>query len=275
MRQALFAVMLVAASFAGGAVVNGPGLRWAQNMVLGRMGLEEDGDADKEKHVGGGLDDGVPFHAIPPLAVEPSVIAPGPAVIEPKARADDAAAAVEPGALPGLPPVPETATADTAAPPTRPPIQTPAPALVPAPAVVESPAPLTTSRERDRAALDLASATSAPERDSGRGDTTIRPVSLASAADVPSTAPPQDAAKGEPTDWAGVRKALRDLGVSRYGTDGAPIGRVRFHCVIPLAGRRAVGQHFEAEGDDDLEAARAALRRVVLWRAAEGPKHTP
>ena len=31
MRQALFAVLLVAASFAGGAVVNGPGLRWAQD----------------------------------------------------------------------------------------------------------------------------------------------------------------------------------------------------------------------------------------------------
>ena len=30
MRKALFAVVLVAASFGGGAAVNGPGLRWAQ-----------------------------------------------------------------------------------------------------------------------------------------------------------------------------------------------------------------------------------------------------
>src|SRR5262249_60778117 len=77
-----------------------------------------------------------------------------------------------------------------------------------------------------------------------------------------ATGPPND-----PTDWAGVRRALRDLGVSRYGVEGEPAGRVRFHCVIPLAGRRAVGQHFEGEGDDELQAARAALRRGALSRA--------
>ena len=43
MRQALFAVVLVAASFAGGAVVNGPGLRWAQAMVWNRAGLGAEG----------------------------------------------------------------------------------------------------------------------------------------------------------------------------------------------------------------------------------------
>jgi hypothetical protein len=61
---------------------------------------------------------------------------------------------------------------------------------------------------------------------------------------------------------------MRALGVSRYGIEGEPGGRTRFYCIIPLAGRRAVGQQFEAEGDDELEAARTALRRVVLWRAA-------
>ena len=44
MRKALFAVVLVSASFAGGAAVNGPGLRWAQAMVLGRLGVEDDGE---------------------------------------------------------------------------------------------------------------------------------------------------------------------------------------------------------------------------------------
>jgi hypothetical protein len=89
--------------------------------------------------------------------------------------------------------------------------------------------------------------------------------------------PPAATVPGEPTDWAGVRRALRELGVSRYGTEGESNGRVRFQCVIPLAGRRAVGQHFEAEGDDELQAARAVLRRIALWRAteAEGAGRAP
>ena len=62
---------------------------------------------------------------------------------------------------------------------------------------------------------------------------------------------------------------MRALGISRYEVDGEPGGRVRFRCLIPLAGRRAVGQQFEGEGDDDFQAAEAALRRVALWRATE------
>jgi hypothetical protein len=68
---------------------------------------------------------------------------------------------------------------------------------------------------------------------------------------------------------------MRTLGVARYGIEGEPDGRVRFHCVIPLAGRRAVSQHFEADGDDEIEAAQAALRRIALWRATEAPTPPP
>jgi hypothetical protein len=70
-------------------------------------------------------------------------------------------------------------------------------------------------------------------------------------------------------DWSEIRRKMRQLGVARYGIEGEPGGRVRFHCVIPLAGQRAVGQQFEAEADDELQAAQAALRRVALWRATE------
>jgi hypothetical protein len=97
------------------------------------------------------------------------------------------------------------------------------------------------------------------------GDSNVRRASLPEAADEPLTpAPP-----AETGEWAEVRKSMRALGVSRYGIDGEPGGRVRFHCVIPLAGRRAVSQHFEAEADDDLQAARAALKRVALWKATD------
>jgi hypothetical protein len=41
--------------------------------------------------------------------------------------------------------------------------------------------------------------------------------------------------------------------------------------LIPLAGRQAVSQRFEAEGDDDFQAAQAAMRRIALWRAAREP----
>ena len=70
-------------------------------------------------------------------------------------------------------------------------------------------------------------------------------------------------------DWSEIRRRMRELGVTRYEVDGEPQGRSRFRCLIPLAGRRAVGQQFEGEGDDDYQAAEAALRRVSLWRATE------
>ena len=44
MRQAILVVVLVAASFLGGAFVNGPGLRWAQTRVLRSLGLSDGGE---------------------------------------------------------------------------------------------------------------------------------------------------------------------------------------------------------------------------------------
>ena len=44
MRQAIFVVAMVAAAFLGGAVVNGPGLRWVQARLLDYMGLQDGGE---------------------------------------------------------------------------------------------------------------------------------------------------------------------------------------------------------------------------------------
>ena len=41
--------------------------------------------------------------------------------------------------------------------------------------------------------------------------------------------------------------------------------------LIPVAGRQAVTERFEAEGDDIIQSARAVLRRIVLWRATQVP----
>jgi hypothetical protein len=62
---------------------------------------------------------------------------------------------------------------------------------------------------------------------------------------------------------------MQALGVSRFNVEGEPGGRVVFACLIPLAGRQAVSQRFEAEGDTVVQAADAALRRIALWRATQ------
>jgi hypothetical protein len=69
--------------------------------------------------------------------------------------------------------------------------------------------------------------------------------------------------------WAIVERKMQSLGVSRYTIEGQPGDRVVFSCLIPLAGRQAVAQRFEAEGDDMIQAAQAALRRITLWRATQ------
>jgi hypothetical protein len=89
---------------------------------------------------------------------------------------------------------------------------------------------------------------------------------------APAPAPATGGASAAgPDDWGSIRRKMHALGVARCGIEFEPDGRVRFHCVIPLAGRRAVSQQFEGEGNDEIEAAQTALRRVALWRATEPP----
>jgi hypothetical protein len=70
-------------------------------------------------------------------------------------------------------------------------------------------------------------------------------------------------------DWAALGRKMQALGVSRFTIEGQPGSRVVFSCLIPLAGRQAVAQRFEAEGEDAYRAAQSALRRVALWRATQ------
>ncbi len=268
MRKALFAVVLVSASFAGGAIVNGPGLRWAQAMVLNRMGMEdEEGESDDLSAVASsspGSAEGTLPRSIPPLVADspaPPRPAARPEPLEPErppARDRDSSA-LPASILPGLAPVPEATL------PVEP-IPAPAPAPAPAPSAdrpAPRPAPVAAVLEPIE---NQPAPVPAPDRDKGPDpDRSIRRVSATDAATV--TEGPSESST---TGWAEVRNNMRALGVSRYGIEGEPAGRVRFHCVIPLAGRRAVSQQFEAEGDDDLQAARAALKRVALWKATEG-----
>ena len=74
-------------------------------------------------------------------------------------------------------------------------------------------------------------------------------------------------APGSAQDWSALRLKMQSLGVTRYTIEGEPGGRVVFSCLIPLAGRQAVSQRFEAQGDDEFHAAQTAIRRIALWQA--------
>lgn len=314
MRKGLFAIVLIAAAFAGGAAVNGPGLRWAKEFIWSKMpteGENEDPSDLVQPSVGPVVasDDGpdsvpgqeekveaeTPTAKDPPLKELAKSSAPGPTAPEPSelqsaARAElknlDSSTATSgrnPAAdLDELPPLSVPRAGSDAPPELLPPTSAP---------VAESPAPATlpllleqtpsssltkvaankglTKREdhawsdapgsAPAAAVPPRPYTSRPDRDSS-----------ASTASTPANNTTTIAAATRVlSDWNEVRQKMRALGVSRYGIDGEPGGRVRFHCIIPLAGKRAVSQHFEAEGDDELQAAAATLRRVTLWRATE------
>jgi hypothetical protein len=74
-------------------------------------------------------------------------------------------------------------------------------------------------------------------------------------------------------EWAILESRMQTLGVSRFTIEGQPGGPVVFACLIPVAGRQAVTERFEAEGDDIIHATQAVLRRIVLWRATQLPRN--
>ena len=128
-----------------------------------------------------------------------------------------------------------------------------------------APAPASAGREARPALMDsLASLMPAPAP--------APPDGLTPAAPAPAPLRPRPAPGSEAPgdgDWTTLARKMQGLGISRFTIEGQPGGRVLFSCLIPLAGRQAVTQRFEAEGADAVQAARAALRRVALWRAAQ------
>lgn len=343
LRKALLAIVLVAASFAGGAVVNGPGLRWAQAMILNRLSGDggEDAAPDDAAQV---KEDAIPLEPIPanpvpPLALgtdegtpaksggksqgkaqdpgkgkaaakEPAgdaasplaaplpplgLLADGTAPLEPKAPAPPESKEDDPGDAPAAAGSRNDAQillakapgAESSGP--EPPDLMPSP--LPAPADTRADAPRVQPQAQPQVPGSPSPSASAPGQVENwadapgsapaaavppRGFEPSRPVSApAEAGTTPTPTLEPSPAPASATGWAEIRRKMSALGVSRYRIEGEPGGRVRFSCIIPLAGRRAVAQHFEAEGDDELQAAETALRRVDLWRATETPGPTP
>lgn len=225
MRKVLLVTLMVAASFGGGAAINGPGLDWARDR----------------------------FHDYLTELVGPAI---GPAATGSAPRSDPQATAGKPAATttdedeePAIPvtPVPELIVGDDDAPAIR--HETERPAVARADEPIPAPAPLPLSVPE----IPAAAATAPP------ADPAVKRTAIPG--DPPSTA----------NDWALVRRKMQELGVRQYWIEGQPGGLVRFRCVIPVAGKNAMAQHFEAEAADEFRAADAALRRVLLWRATETP----
>jgi len=312
LRKVFFAVVLVAASFAGGAVVNGPGLRWAQTMILSRLHPEGDDEGGLEVDSESSGGDPAPAEIIPSKPVPPLFVGPTPADSSVKKvdTSKDATSASAPvsktsnataTALPARTPEPKAEAPDPKAPPAPVANRAAAPEAKP---VGFSDEPVDSKSVAD-AGVRLAQASTADDRplpldpsgseSSPSEEPAVKPGPIPSENDTNDTKGAEPKASDTPrsdapaagrvgatenpaqstssiTGWAEVRRKLAELGVSRYGIEGEPKGRVRFHCIIPLAGRRAVAQHFEAEGNDELQAAELTLRRIALWRATESTR---
>jgi hypothetical protein len=366
MRQAVFVVAMVAAAFLGGAVVNGPGLRWVQDRLLDYLGVKDGEIASLDLPVAstGPADTngpGAPSAAGEPMANAPSITpqdsaatretprapaggpvledAPPPAAGRPGATRPGARAArssPEPkssaqagmgnvlGSLLGLkgeakdskkanagssPPSPSpAATADRASKPIRraaassetkapaaergppadgrpkstpagspgldpPPESTPARGGAGAPTAGSSSGPAPAPLDPSVAPAILASLSPSGSSRSADGDrAAAEMIPLEKAPSSAGSPPPLGAGPGaDSASWTALRRKLQAAGVTRYTIEGEPGGRVVFSCLIPLAGRQAVSQRFEAEGDDEFQAAQGAIRRIALWRATRQP----
>ena len=249
-RQLLLVVVLVGAAFLGGAFVNGPGLRWAQARLLRSFGLNSGGEiASIELQPPTSHEPGVKTQAEGLTPVDLSVdrlqgpVAPVPSfqteTESPKRDVSDQSV----GSTPRQRPITKE-TASSA-------IQPPGLSLPNYPASVSA----------LNAQLPL------------RSDHKVTPVGN-STVQAPNSTPSSmvDNASGRVSgtdSWAILERRMESLGVTQYTMVGTPGGHVVFSCLIPLAGRQAVAQCFEGEGDDIMQAVQTALRRIALWRASQ------
>jgi hypothetical protein len=282
-RQAILIVMLIGAAFLGGAFVNGPGLQWAQARVFRSLGLNNGGEiaAVNLESASNGEIAPEPADALKPRATRPA----GPIAPMPSIESDDKVSKQDEFDQPSVHQTrPNSTKSGSGSDQFR------KPSLPSA----TSPRSVTKSSSGHSASLD-------PQVKPAQGDSSSRP---------PRSAPPSDklgaralldplaallplggsstdasqsssprfltgskAAGAVGDEWVLLESRMQTLGVSRFTIDGKPGGTVVFACLIPVAGRQAVTARFEAEGDDVIQAARATLRRIVLWNATHLPRN--
>lgn len=254
MRKALLVVALIAASFAGGAVVNGPGLAWVRNNLgLAALEIELKGPEKPGKA-------GATAHPSDPVA---------PLIEVPKSESKPAKVEVDaPKDAPGSATAAKSRAGDSSSPP---PLF--APRTAGAKPQVTEPRTKELPKAMPSATLDLPpSALALPPRPS---EPPARDSAVKQAEDTRSIASDskQTAAFAGPAGagskrWGAIDQRLRALGVQRFWIEGEPGQPIRFRCVVPLVGRTAMSQMFEAEGADLESAAEVVVKRITIWRAS-------
>jgi hypothetical protein len=285
-RQAILIALLIGAAFLGGAFVNGPGLQWAQSRAIRLLGLNNGGEiaaVDLKSTSNGEIG---PEPAEPPkqrAAITPGSIAPTPSVVSqgkpPKQNASDKRSASL------LRPMPSESSVDSDQ--SR---QSSLPSATVPPSVTKSSSDAAAPLDQQviLARGDSLPRSSPPSRSAPTSTTQRAPAILESlgalfppgdsSTDAPASPSirPSTGSKTTPVvgdEWAILESKMQTLGVSRFTVEGQPGGPVVFACLIPVAGRQAVTERFEAEGDDIIHAAQAVLRRIVLWRATQLPRN--
>ena len=275
MRQAIFILVLVGAAFLGGAFVNGPGLQWAKSRVIRTLGLTSGGEiaeVDLESNSNGEIGpepgESAKRRASGPIAPMPSVLS------------DDA-----PGKHDAIDKSLTFQSQQTQAKTRSGSDQTRQPSL---PSVTSRPS-VTNSSPSVAAQSDqqvLHAAYDRPPSDSSQKMSSVNKSGVPAAV-VPSPSPLGDLSSNGPlsasvrlssssnpakifdSEWALIESRMQTFGVKTFTIEGTPGGPVIFSCFIPVAGQQAVTERFEAEGENVMRAAQAALRRVVLWRATQ------
>lgn len=279
MRRVLFVILLIAAAFGGGAMVNGPALKWTQSQLLDYMGLKDGGEIASIDLPPTPMSE--PLNSSASLKPTTGSTIPGEAKNTSGLKNTDANAmktslgATSPsqGSSPsGLSKsAPDRLAADHAANPRG------APSASGSPDSTEArPAPLDPSVGSALLARMTSNPTPSEGKEAARAlaleaAPSLSPPATASSSRLPalSHSGSQEAggSAGEDTQWGSLRHTMQVVGVTQYTITGSPSGRVKIVCSIPMAGRQAVSQSFEADGNNEFEAARTAIRRITLWQA--------
>jgi hypothetical protein len=278
-RKAILVILLVGAAFLGGAFVNGPGLQWAQSRVFRLIGLNSVGEiaaVDLETSPSGETGaDSTPIERLEIPAATPI----SPVASEDKASKKDPSHKTSELQL-GSKSTKSNPSSDQSR-------QALLPSATSSRSVTKSSSGIIAPLDQD---VILARGDSRPQS-SSTGSTA--PSSTVKAATVlvdslagllppgenplpGSVSPPAQSSGRKPTrvandDWTYLESKMQTLGVSRFTIEGKPGGSIVFACLIPVAGRQAVAERFEAEGDDVFRTAQSVLRRIVLWRATQSP----
>ncbi|WZO98513.1 hypothetical protein EP7_000093 [Isosphaeraceae bacterium EP7] len=274
MRKALFALMLLGASFAGGAAINGPAFEVARTWLMGRtrsLVILTSGQPTPAEAAPAdpGLNSDAVSEAEPDSILTPAYRKMGLPGRKSPALARKGQAPAPDAEAPKLP----TAGLPTVADPTAPePLDPKALSLSSPPAGPDTAPPPDFGPPIQAAGsllADLTAPAPAPAPPALPVDPAVAPAAVAPAVQAPNPLSPSGGRAGS-RDWSELRRKLRAAGVARYELKAEPEGRAHIACLIPLAGRRAVAQQFEAEGADECAAVEAVLRRIALWKATEG-----